>query len=71
MMSKIKEALRSRTIRVALVIAIVGVVEANLQLLAPLMSPQAYSISMSLIAGVFMVLRAVTTTPLIGGDRES
>lgn len=58
------QALKSRTIQFALLLAIFGVIEANLQFFAQYMTSQVFGYFAMAVGLVVAVLRVITTVPL-------
>jgi lysozyme family protein len=64
MIEKLKGMLKSKTIWFALALAVFGAVQANLELLQPVLGPKAYGLFTVFVAVAVVVLRWVTTTAL-------
>lgn len=59
----------SKTIWVNAIAAVLAVAEVNFHLLAGKVSPEIYVMAVSLLAGVNLILRAVTTTGISLKDK--
>lgn len=63
MFENLKQAWKSRTIRTALIMAVLGVVELNFQVLSPLLG-EYYGIVFLLFSVIMTALRVATTKPV-------
>jgi hypothetical protein len=63
-MEMIKHILKSKTMMFALALAIFGVLEMNLKVFAPHLSPEFFGAFSILISVIVAVLRVFTTIPL-------
>lgn len=68
MINFIKNCVSSRTMLFALLLAVFGVLEANMQLLSAFIPQHLYGAAVTLVGVIVAVLRVVTTSPL-GGDK--
>lgn len=63
-MMKLKKLWRSKTIRFSLLLAVLGVIEMNLNFLAQYMSAGAFGWVTIAIGAVVAILRVITTLPI-------
>jgi len=63
-MNTLKQILKSKTMMFALALAIFGVIEMNLKVFAPHLSPEFFGWFSILISVIVAVLRVFTTMPL-------
>lgn len=63
MLKKIKQYLKSRTVNVALIIAILGVIETNFMFLQPYLGDK-YGLVFIPYAVIMVYLRSITTQPI-------
>ena len=63
-MNMLKQIFKSKTIMFALALAIFGVLEMNLKVFAPYLSPEFFGWFSILISVIVAVLRVFTTLPL-------
>lgn len=64
-MDKIINAIKkSKTIQFALLLAILGVVEANFNIFQQYLPPESYGIALTIVSIIVAILRVITTLPL-------
>jgi len=59
-----KQILKSKTMLFSIGLSVLGIVEANMQLLAPFMSPEMYGYAATVIGAIVAILRIATNQPL-------
>lgn len=64
-MSTFLQVIKSRTILFALLLAVLGVVEQNAQIVSIFFGPQNQGVVMLIISVLVALLRVVTTVPLV------
>ncbi len=60
----IAKILKSKTMLLAILLAVLGVVQASMEVFTPYLSPQAVGIVTLLVGVTVAILRVVTTVPL-------
>jgi hypothetical protein len=60
----IKQILKSKTMLLAILLAVLGVVQASMDIFTPYISPQAMGLLTMLVGVLVAILRVVTTMPL-------
>ena len=60
----IKQILKSNTMRLAILLAVLGVVQASMDVFTPYISPQAMGLLTMIVGVLVAILRVVTTMPL-------
>lgn len=59
-----KQILKSKTMMLALALAVLGVIEIQAQLFAPYMTPEVFGVFNIVLGIIVAVLRVLTTVPL-------